>query len=91
MSDDLVDPVNPLRRSPRVEPHDFELPSRQEPKPLTLRGRIAAVTPGHAHDGETHRLDVTVGGSTHTEILVTVPNGAYGNLEGREVVLRIEP
>jgi len=90
MSDDIIDPVNPLYRAPRVEPHAFEPPEPSTPKPITIRGRIVAVTPGHPHDGEHHRLDVTVGGSSHTEILVRVPNAAYGHIEGREVVLRIE-
>lgn len=41
-------------------------------------------------DGQGRLLDVTVGGEDHTEITIRLPEGHYGNLEGRRVVIYIE-
>ena len=69
---------------------------RGEPAPASppvhgaLRGVITGVRRRAGHnDGQTHLLDVTVGGEDHTEITVRIPEGAHGHLEGRRVVIYI--
>lgn len=60
------------------------------PAHATLRGLITGVRRRTSHaNGESHLLDVTVGGGEHTEITVRLDEGAHGNLDGRRVVLYI--
>jgi hypothetical protein len=69
-----------------------ERPAAERPErpTTTIEGRIVAVhrrTPHH--DGD-HKLDVTVGGEEHTELVVRIPSGPYSHLEGRNVLLVLE-
>ncbi len=58
------------------------------PQRVAIRGEIVAIHRRNIHhDGESHVLDVSVGGEEHTEITVRVPSRAYGAIEGRRVVM----
>jgi len=91
MADDAIDPLRPVPPKTPVQPSEEQ--PRPEPRQRgpVIKGRIVAVTAGHPHDGEPHLLDVTVGGSAYTEILVRVPNGDHGHLEGHDVTLHVDP
>lgn len=89
--DDPVIPVTPPREPMRVERLDAYTPDGRRTPGLIISGRIVSVVPGHPHADEGHLLDVTVGGSGYTEIVLRVPNSPhYGHLEGREARLHVE-
>jgi len=91
MSDELIEPLHPANAS--VPIRHFEIPGHPlaQPHAQIIQGRIVAVSHGHPHGGEQHRLDVSVGGSEFTEILIRVPNAVYGHLEGREASIHVKP
>jgi len=91
MADDAIDPLRPIPPKPPVQPSSEQPRANSHAKGPVIKGRIVAVTHGHPHDHEPHVLDVTVGGSAYTEILVRVPNGDHGHLEGHGVTLHVEP
>jgi hypothetical protein len=91
MSDELIPPLHPAHASAPLR--RFEVPGHT-PTVHTgqvISGRIVAVSHGHPHPGEHHQLDVSVGGSEFTEIVIRVPNAVYGHLEGRGAKIHVDP
>lgn len=87
MAEDFIENVRPTEHVPPVElPHETRPPEPPE-RARGIRGRVVAINRGHRHAGESHALDVTVGGGEMTEIVVRVPNAPYAELEGADVVI----
>lgn len=97
MAGDFRDLINPLLGARGLEPHGPQTPHRVPPTAATPRGitgHIVSLQRGarHAHEAnaqEGHLLDLSVGGGEYTDIVVRVPTGDYGMIEGRRVVLHI--
>jgi hypothetical protein len=91
VSDEIEGRISPLSKSARIEASRGSVPAGGAGKAgRSIAGEVVGVHRGTPHHGEKHRLDVTVGGQEHTEIVVRVPRGEYGGLEGKQVVLYIE-
>lgn len=92
MSSDFLDHLNPLLGAARVDRLEGGVPPNrpQRPMPQSIAGRIVSVQRGGRHAGGGEVLDLTVGGGEYTEIVVRVPTGAYGQIEGKRVVLYID-
>lgn len=92
MSGDFIDHLNPLLGSARVDRLE-QGPGAVRPvprAPQSIEGRIVSVHRGARHAGGGGLLDLTVGGGEYTDILVRVPTGAYGQIEGKRVVLYVD-
>lgn len=88
MPQDYVDPLEHVNPAHRVEPREGV--ARREAVPAH-HGRISGVvvavhrrTPQHA---EEHRLDTSVGGEAHSEVVVQVDEDDVSALMGRRVVI----
>lgn len=91
MSGDFLDHLNPLLGVPRVGPEPTGARARPPvQQPASIAGRIVSVQRGARHAGGGELLDLTVGGGDYTDILVRVPTGSYGQIEGKRVVLYID-
>lgn len=91
MSGDFLDHLNPILGSNRID--RLESGPRMRPQaaePQSIAGRIVTVHRGGRHAGGGNLLDLSVGGGEYTDILVRVPTGAYGQLEGKRVILYID-
>jgi hypothetical protein len=88
MAEDYVEGVGPADRVPELDLRHRERRDEPEVPERAIRGHVIAINRGHPHTGEKHRLDVTVGGGEHTEIIVRLPPGAYAELEGADVLIR---
>jgi hypothetical protein len=91
MSDELIEPLHASHASAPIS--HFEIPGHPvlHRPGLVITGKIVAVSHGHPHHGEHHQLDVSVGGGEFTEILIRVPNAAYGHIEGRNAKIHVDP
>ncbi len=91
LDDDFMDHINPVTGSRPVEglgePRQRE---RRRHAPQSISGRVVAIHRGARRGGEGHMFDVSVGGDQFTEIILRVPAGAYGNIEGKRGVLYID-
>ena len=91
MSDEIEGRISPLSKSARIEASRGSVLGAGAGKSgRSIAGEVVGVHRGTPHRGEVHRLDVTVGGEEHTEIVVRAPRGEYLGLEGKPVVLYIE-
>ena len=88
MDDTTVDPVGEATPAAPVSSHaDSRAPAGARGKGIS--GRVVAVhrrNPGHR--GE-HRLDISVGGDAHTEVVVRVDSAPDHSIEGKRVVIHI--
>lgn len=91
MADDRIDPLLGVHNIAPVQRHDQPEPQIPARRGLAIRGHITAVVAGRPHAGEHHQLDVSIGGNAYTEIIIRVPNDAYGHLEGRDATLHVDP
>lgn len=94
MSGSFFDHLNPILGPGSVEPPDQRNP-RNRPvspgaQPQSIAGRVVSVQRGARHAAAGNILDLTVGGGEYTDILVRVPTGTYGQIEGKRVVLYID-
>ena len=92
MSGDFLDHLNPILGSGRIDRLESGVP-RKGPAasgPQSIAGRIVSVQRGGRHAGGGSVLDLTVGGGEYTEILIRVPTGGYGQIEGKRVVIFID-
>ena len=86
MPDDYVNPIDHVEAGRPIEGRS----SASGPVPAhhaTVTGRVVAVhrrTPKHA---ESHRLDATVGGQTHSELVIQIDEGEVGDLVGKRVAI----
>ncbi len=91
MSDDFINHINPIRGSSQIDRLDESSAPPTPPRQAqTITGRIISVKRHNRHGPGGRVLDLTVGGGETTEIVVRVPNGAYGALEGKRVVLYVD-
>lgn len=92
MSGDFLDHLNPILGSNRIDRLESGTPRNRPVSsgPQTIAGRIVSVHRGGRHAGGGEMLDLTVGGGEYTEILVRVPTGGYGQIEGKRVVIYID-
>lgn len=91
MSGDFLDHLNPILGSNRIDRLEGGQRMRPQPsEPQSIAGRIVTVHRGGRHAGGGTLLDLSVGGGDYTDILVRVPTGAYGQLEGKRVILYID-
>ncbi len=88
MPPDYVDPLEHVTPPHRVEPREGVVRRAGAP---AHHGRISGVvvavhrrTPQHA---EEHRLDTSVGGEAHSEVVVQVDEGDVSALIGRRVAI----
>lgn len=93
MSGSFFDHLNPILGPGPAEPPDQRTPrNRPGPaaQPQSIAGRVVSVQRGARHAAAGNLLDLTVGGGEYTDILVRVPTGPYGQIEGKRVVLYID-
>lgn len=91
LNDDFMDHINPVTGSRPVEGMgERRQNERRRNQPQSIAGRVVAIHRGTRRGGEGHMLDVSVGGDEFTEIVLRVPAGAYGNIEGKRAVLYID-
>lgn len=88
MAQDYVDPLEHVNPSHRVEPREG---APRRPGTPVHHGRVSGVviavhrrTPQHA---EEHRLDTSVGGAAHSEVVVQVDEGDVSALMGKRVAI----
>lgn len=84
--DEYIDPVSNSRPLPEVRPHESTGP-RIGPPHGPVVGEVVAVHARSGHHEGRHRLDVSVGADTYTELVVRVLSGACQHLEGKRVAL----
>ena len=91
MSDEFKDYINPVSSGSPIERLDGQ-PARQQKCKGTqhIAGQIVSVHRGSKQQSGGHALDVSIGGTEYTEILLRVPNGPYGHLEGKRGVLYVD-
>jgi hypothetical protein len=86
---DFIDPIGRREAIDRLEGHGGpQLPPQRMAQ--SIAGRIVAIHRGQRQAPGGHRIDFSVGGDEFTEIVVRVPRGAYGNLEGKRAVLYVD-
>lgn len=93
MSDEFRDFVDPIHGKPGIDPlspHGRRPDAPSGPKTTRIIGRIVAIHRGARPAPGQHQIDISVGGEEHTEIVIRVPPGIYGHLEGKDVVLYLE-
>lgn len=91
MSDDFINHINPIVGSPQIDRLDENsAPARPPKQAQSISGRIISVKRSNRHGPGGKVLDLTVGGAETTEIVLRVPNEAYGHLEGKRAVLYID-
>jgi hypothetical protein len=91
MPEDFRDYIQPIQGTPSIDRLEGPPAPPERPRmPRSIAGRIVGVNRGRRHQGEAHRLDITVGAGEFTEIIVRVPNGVYDDLEGKRAVMYID-
>jgi len=86
MPDDYVNPVDHVEAGRPIEGQSA-VPGAGVPHHATVIGRVISVhrrTPQHA---ESHRLDTSVGGQSHSELVIQIENGEVGDLVGKRVAI----
>lgn len=91
MSDEYDEKVAPVGSGGRIDGlGGHSEPGRPAHAPHSIVGRVIAVrTARTPHDGQ-HKLDVTVGGSDATEIVLRVSKPPAMKIEGKRAVLYID-
>lgn len=91
MADEFFEQVSPVSgKAPIDRLGGDKEPPRPARAATSIAGRIAAVHRASRQQQSGHTLDVVVGGDEFTEIVLRVPRGAYGHLEGKRAVLYID-
>jgi len=92
MSDDFRDFVDPIQKKPGIDPLDAHgKPPEPHPRVAqSIAGRVVAVHRGARPAPGHHTIDFTVGGDDFTEIVIRVPPGVYGGLEGKRAVVYVD-
>ena len=91
MSDEFKDYISPVSGGSPIERLDGQPSAPKKTKSAQhIAGQIVSVHRGSRHQSGEHALDVSIGGTEYTEIILRVPNGPYGHLEGRRGVLYID-
>lgn len=91
MSDDFINHINPIMGSPEIDRLDENTAQGRTPKQAqSITGRIISLKRSNRHGPGGKILDLTVGGAETTEIVLRVPNAAYGHIEGKRAVLYID-
>ena len=88
--DETVEPIGETAASSPLSPHGKAdvLPAARG-KPVV--GHVVAVhRQTRHHDDTEHRLDVSVGGGEHTEVVVRVESGPCNDLEGKRVIVYVD-
>ena len=93
MAGSFRDHLNPILGPASLEPLEPRAQQNrpaQVHQPQSIAGRVVSVQRGARHAGGGNILDLTVGGGEYTDIVVRVPTGTYGQIEGKRVVIYID-
>ena len=91
MSDEFSDRVPPITgKSPIGRLKRYSTAAAKPKTSQTISGRIVSLRRNAQHHDGKHKLDITVGGTDYTELVIRVEGGAHASLEGKRVVIYVD-